>query len=317
MKKILYTFIAFLSLNILFHSCAKEEKVVAIDSTAMTLALVPTMDNLPLYYAAETGIFDSLGLDIRLLTYSSAMDCDTAFTNGEADGVVSDIIKANIWRANGDSVKVVMSTDINLYLITAHSARLKALPSIKEKIIAITRNSALDYIADKMLDSAKLGQLELNRPQINDIELRMRMTNQNQYDGALLPEPFAKAAELQGANRLIGLSALSENLSAVVFHDSTAIKRADDIKKLIIAYDMAVAKLNKLAEEGNNPPFSILPFKSPIDIPDSIDMTTTFKAASLPTHNIVKIAGEWAQGRELIKVQAEYKDLIDSILINK
>ena len=111
MKRILYIILPFVIAGLFSCNDSKDDSVVEYDSTALHVALVPTMDNLPLYYAKETGIYDSLGLNIELLTYSSAMDCDTAFTNGEADGVVSDIVKANLWRSRGDSVKVVMRTE--------------------------------------------------------------------------------------------------------------------------------------------------------------------------------------------------------------
>lgn len=317
MKRILYIILPFVIAGLFSCNDSKDDSVVEYDSTALHVALVPTMDNLPLYYAKETGIYDSLGLNIELLTYSSAMDCDTAFTNGEADGVVSDIVKANIWRSRGDSVKVVMRTDLNLFLISTHSSRIKSVNNIKEKIMAITRNSALDYMADKVMEHIKLPLLQLNKPQINDIALRCKMTDQNQYDGAFLPEPYAMEAENNGAHRLISSSELIGNLSAVIFHDSIVTKRNDDIYKLVEGYDIAVNRLNALNERGDKDMIYTIKTKFISEIPDTILSYPVFKASSMPDAKIVSSTAEWANGRTLMKRTVSFGELVDSTFTKK
>ena len=317
MKRILYIILPFVIAGLFSCNDSKDDSVVEYDSTALHVALVPTMDNLPLYYAKETGIYDSLGLNVELLTYSSAMDCDTAFTNGEADGVVSDIVKANIWRSRGDSVKVVMRTDLNLFLMSTHSSRIKSVNNIKEKIMAITRNSALDYMADKVMEHIKLPLLQLNKPQINDIALRCKMTDQNQYDGAFLPEPYAIEAENNGAHRLISSSELIGNLSAVIFHDSIVAKRNDDIHKLVEGYDIAVNRLNALNERGDKDMIYTIKTKFISEIPDTILSYPVFKASSMPDAKIVSSTAEWANGRTLMKRTVSFGELVDSTFTKK
>ena len=317
MKRILYIILPFVIAGLFSCNDSKDDSVVEYDSTALHVALVPTMDNLPLYYAQETGIFDSLGANIELLTYSSAMDCDTAFTNGEADGVVSDIVKANIWRSRGDSVKVVMRTDLNLFLMSTHSSRIKSVNNIKEKIMAITRNSALDYMADKVMEHIKLPLLQLNKPQINDIALRCKMTDQNQYDGAFLPEPYAMEAENNGAHRLISSSELIGNLSAVIFHDSIVAKRNDDIHKLVEGYDIAVNRLNVLNERGDKDMIYTIKTKFISEISDTILSYPVFKASSMPDAKIVSSTAEWANGRTLMKRTVSFGELVDSTFTKK
>ena len=317
MKRILYIILPFVIAGLFSCNDSKDDSVVEYDSTALHIALVPTMDNLPLYYAKETGIYDSLGLNVELLTYSSAMDCDTAFTNGEADGVVSDIVKANIWRSRGDSVKVVMRTDLNLFLMSTHSSRIKSVNNIKEKIMAITRNSALDYMADKVMEHIKLPLLQLNKPQINDIALRCKMTDQNQYDGAFLPEPYAMEAENNGAHRLISSSELIGNLSAVIFHDSIVAKRNDDIHKLVEGYDIAVNRLNALNERGDKDMIYTIKTKFISEIPDTILSYPVFKASSMPDAKIVSSTAEWANERTLMKRTVSFGELVDSTFTKK
>ncbi len=64
------------------------------DSLALQVAVMPTTDCLPLYLAAECGIADSLGLDMRLRTYMAQMDVDTALQKGRVTVAYSDLIRA-------------------------------------------------------------------------------------------------------------------------------------------------------------------------------------------------------------------------------
>lgn len=178
------------------------------DTDTVHIAILPVNESEPLRYAQQNGIFDSLGISVSLDTFMAAMDADTAFINGKAQFIITDSIKAKYLTSlclslgDSDSVYSIITDTLELSLMTANTARIRNLKSLKEKIIAVTRNSAIDYSADKILQSAQLKKEELNRPQINNIELRAQMLNLSQYDGAILPEPFATQCEEMGAYRL-------------------------------------------------------------------------------------------------------------------
>lgn len=289
------------------------EKTEEIDSTALKIAILPIYDCIPFYYADEEGIFDSLGIKINLITYESSMDADTAFVKNIVDGVISDIVKASMWRSNGDSIKLVMSIDPELSLVTSKSARLFNTNNIKEKIIAITRHSILDFTTDKILESVKLKSEDLNKPQINNIMLRTKMTNQNQYDGALLPEPYAtETTTLWGSKSLTSSCKLGlKYMGALLFNDSITEQRHNDIEKLVLAYSIAAQRLNSTC----NYPLKYIPSSSRIEIPDSLFEYKEMKMPSLPTDSILSLVNQWLTGRKLINKNISYKSLIDTTFI--
>ena len=45
----------------------------------LTLGMMPTLDGLPFHIAKTQGIYDSLGLDLTILSFNSANDRDAAF----------------------------------------------------------------------------------------------------------------------------------------------------------------------------------------------------------------------------------------------
>lgn len=306
----IFLFITLLS----FLSCGKNTKAIEeVDSTALTIAVLPTYDCIPFYYAEQEGLFDSLGVNIRLLTYPSSMDADTAFVNGEALGVISDVVKAALWRAKGDSVKIIMALDPEISLVTCKASRLFQLSSIKERIIAITRHSILDFTCDKILESIKMQETDLNKPQINNLYIRTQMTDQNQYDGALLPEPYTtettkvNGAKLLTSSKKIGL----HNMGALIFNDSIISSRKEDIKKVITAYTIAVERLNNEKQY----PLNYLPKDPTVEIPDSAFEYKMLVKPELPSDSLLQKVNSWLIKRTLIKTPTSYKALIDSTFV--
>ncbi len=299
MRKLIYI-LSFLGLIGLFGSCGQTEKVkMDTDSTALKLGVLPTMECLPFYYADSIGIFDSLGIDVKLVTFEAAMDADTAFVNGCIDGIVTDLVKECIWRGNGDTAHVAMVGDLRLWLVTAPKARLLKAESIKEKIIGITRHSSVDYFADKILESVKLQSTELNKPQINNLRLRGLMVDQDQYDGAILPEPYASEAVARGAKRLTGTEDLKlTNLLCVLFNDSVSQVRKDEIQKIRKAYDMAVLALNT---DTLSNVLDFIPEQQRILLPDTLFKYVPMKPSITYDDTMMTDVKKWVKGRGLVK----------------
>lgn len=299
MHKLIYI-LSFLGLIGLFGSCGQTEKVkMDTDSTALKLGVLPTMECLPFYYADSIGIFDSLGIDVKLVTFEAAMDADTAFVNGCIDGIVTDLVKECIWRGNGDTAHVAMVGDLRLWLVTAPKARLLKAESIKEKIIGITRHSSVDYFADKILESVKLQNTELNKPQINNLRLRGLMVDQDQYDGAILPEPYASEAVARGAKRLTGTEDLKlTNLLCVLFNDSVSQVRKDEIQKIRQAYDMAVLALNT---DTLSNVLDFIPEQQRILLPDTLFKYVPMKPSITYDDTMMTDVKKWVKGRGLVK----------------
>lgn len=300
MKKLLYilSLLPFAALTGL-SSCKKTDAMpIDSDSVAIRLGVLPTMDCLPFYYADSTGIFDSLGIDVRLVTYDAAMDADTAFANGHIDAIATDMVKACLWE-DADSVHVVMNGDLRLWLVTARNARLLKVESLKEKIIGVTRHSAVDFFADKVLESAKLKSIDLNKPQINNLRLRMLMTDQNQYDGSVLPEPHASEAVARGAKRLASSDALNlHGLFCVVASDSVNKVRNADLCKLREAYDMAVRTIN--ADTASSV-LDYFPRAHSAYLPDTLFTYEPLSESTMPNDSVKQLVKAWLIERQLLK----------------
>ena len=268
------------------------------DSTAIKLGVLPTMECLPFYYADSIGLFDSLGVNVHLVTFDAAMDADTAFVNGKIDGIVTDLVKACIWQGQGDTAMVAMVGELRMWLITAPKARLLKAESLREKIIGITRHSAVDYFADKILESVKLQSIDLNKPQINNIRLRGLMVDQDQMDGAILPEPYASEAVARGAKRLNGTEEMKvANLMCVLFNDSIYQARKREIENIRNVYDQAVMALN--ADTLSNV-LEYIPKEHRTAMPDTLFRYSPLHVSMEYADSMMTDVKKWAKGRNLV-----------------
>ena len=71
----------------------ERQRLAKEDSAALKIAVMPTLDCLPLYVAREYKWFCDGKTDIRLKYFTSQIDCDTAILNGRVEGAVSDLVR--------------------------------------------------------------------------------------------------------------------------------------------------------------------------------------------------------------------------------
>lgn len=227
---------------------SKQEKarLDSIDQAALKIGVMPTMDCLPVYLAYEDSLFLGQGVTVHLRRYTAQMDCDTAIARKRVEGTVTDLIRAAYLQRKGTSLFYPISTNLYWQLISNRKARVSEVKQLSDKMIAITRHSATDYLATLAIDSAK-PKYEVYRVQINDLNIRLRMLLNNEMDAMLLPEPFATQARM--AQHVVLTDSRAKNLNLGVFAFRSALKkdprRKEQIDRFLKAYNMAVDSLNE------------------------------------------------------------------------
>lgn len=205
------------------------------DSTLFRIAVLPTDECRPFIIAQQHGMFDTLGFTVRLDTFFSAMDADTALLGGHVQMLVTDSVRLAYLNTirSVETIRPVIVDTIRLMMLTTPASRIKSTKSLKDKIVAVTRNSALDLFADQTMQAVHMKPEELNRPQINDISLRADMLCLAQYDGAILPQPYATYCTGQGA---ICIATMQRPLMRVAVRSSVLGSRKADVDKIVSAY---------------------------------------------------------------------------------
>ena len=177
------------------------KKLAREDSAALKIAVMPTLDCLPLFIAKDHQLFDTI-VDIRLKHYTAQMDCDTAMMRGRVEGVVTDLVRAERMIHSGTPMKYVASTNAYWLLISNRKQRITQLKHLDDKMLAMTRYSVTDFLGDLAVDSAKLKTERVFRIQINDVNIRLKMLENNEMDALFLTEPQATQA-LLGKHKIL------------------------------------------------------------------------------------------------------------------
>lgn len=174
---------------------AQRLKLFREDSAALKVAVMPTLDCLPVFVAKERQLFDT-AVDIRLKQFTAQMDCDTALMRNRVEGSVSDLVRAERLMKSGVPIKYWASTNAYWLLISNRQQRINDLKHLDDKMVAMTRYSVTDMLSDMVVDSAKLKPERVFRIQINDVNVRLKMLENNEMDALLVTEPYATQAIL-------------------------------------------------------------------------------------------------------------------------
>ena len=227
-------------------SRAQRIRLAKEDSAALKIAVLPTLDCLPFYLAEDHDLFDT-AVDIRLKHFTAQMDVDTAMMNRRVELAVTDLVRAERMIKQDSAIGYLTSTNAYWQLITNRIARMTQLKHLEDKMLAMTRYSVTDMLGDLAVDSAKLKPEFVFRIQINDVNIRLKMLENNEMDALLLTEPQAAQARLLKHKVLLDTRSLDMKMGAVVMRnkemDEKNRKRQLDV--LIKGYNDACDSINK------------------------------------------------------------------------
>ncbi len=225
----------------------QRKEALRKDSAALKVAVLPTMDCLPLFVAQHHQLYDTIHGGVRLKYFNAQMDCDTAVERGRVEGFVTDLVRATRMKDNGTPLRYVAATNAYWQLVASRNARLKQLKQLEGKMVAMTRYSVTDWLCDFVADSAKIESERLFRVQVNDVNVRLQMIRNHEMDAFFMTEPQATAARTGRNNVLLDTRKLDVWMGVMAFREKE-MRRPERHKQLELfmkAYDAACDSINK------------------------------------------------------------------------
>lgn len=254
MRTIVLTLLTILTLA----SCQKQGANASLtghtkdDSLAWKVTVLPVEDCLPIYYAHETGIFDSLGLDVRLMEYASMLDADTALILGHAQAGYTSLPRIIVYeREQKAKLHDILPSPGRYWLMTAPGSRLDTIAKMGEKMVALSRYTQADYWSDMLMDHAGMRRDSIFRPQVNDLWLRTDMLCDSLLDAAMLPNPMAQTAKRRGCKVLAECIDTLHHFNCIATH----VWAKDDTLRLA-QQEMFIQALQASAQKINAQPAS-------------------------------------------------------------
>lgn len=99
---------------------------------------------------------------------------------------------------------------------------------MKEKKLAISRNTVIDFCTDLVLQKANIPLNEVDRVEINKIPLRLEMLRNGKIDATMLPDPFATIALQDGNKSIIDMQEMDVHVTGTAFHEEVIEQKRSD-----------------------------------------------------------------------------------------
>jgi NitT/TauT family transport system substrate-binding protein len=280
------------------------------EPAGLKVGVMSSMDYVPLAVARERGFFDKYRVQVDILKFYSANDRDAAFLSGNIDGTVIDYTGAVLQKAGGVDLKITSACNATFCLMTAPGRNISTIADLKNKKIAVSRNTIIDFCIETALLSAGLSPGDIEKQEINKIPIRLEMMLKGQSDATALPDPFISMASSKGAQSLVCMEDLGYSVTGIMFKSASINHKFREIKAFYQAYNEAVEYINTHPIEDLQ---TILTHD--VGFPETLARSVrlpAYTSAQMPQEKDVQAVVDWLQGKNLIPAGFSAAGLFDN-----
>jgi len=243
-KKCLIAIAAIVVSVFILAGCVPVEQTPADEGLVrIIVADAPTTHHLNLYVAKEKGIFERFGLDVEIKSVESLAAARDSVVTGAADVFWSCPTIAIAAIAGGAPIRTIaqVKTPCTSVLLVPSDSPIQNYEDLEGKTIAGISPACEAVIA--ITNAAKDAGVEFNLvtlaggPAIAALEA-------GQIDGAILEEPHASIAELQGFKVMFREAAEAIPCRTINARTGFIAQNADALRDMIRAIDEANALIN-------------------------------------------------------------------------
>ncbi len=286
-----------MGLIIALTSCKQATKE-SNESKELSIGVMSSMDFVPLAVAREMGLFDKYRVKVDIQKFYSANDRDAAFQSGNIDGTVIDYTGAVLQRAGGVDLKITSACNATFCIMTGPQSQIQQLTDLKNKKMAVSRNTVIDFCTEMALQSVQLQASDIEKQEVNKIPIRLEMLMSGQTDATALPDPFITIAASKGARSIACMQKLDYVVTGFVFKTSVIEGKSDALKAFYQAYNEAVSYIREHTVEDLK---SIL--VQDIGFPEALAGSVRlpdYTFARMPREKDIQATINWLKQKELV-----------------
>ena len=286
----------------------EEEKV--------KIGLLRIDDSIPFFVAQQEVLFNDLGIEVELVSFSSSSDQSLAMEAGELDLAMNDMIVQCLMKKNGTNTKAValaygaVPEEGRFLVVTAPNSGINTPQDLNEKNVGISTNTMMDFLFENFEDIYGLPSKEINKVNMPNLSLRLEaVLSGSDLQAAILPDPLAAYALEKGCSVVIDDTALGVNLSqsVVLATDEFISENEETLNKILQAYNQAKELLNENPEKYRSLCLEIA------NVPDELTASYPYPSYTtnvLPEKEYVGRVVEWLNSRDLLSETYTYEDLV-------
>ncbi|MCP3944682.1 MAG: ABC transporter substrate-binding protein [Desulfobacteraceae bacterium] len=273
---------------------------------SIKIGILPVIDTLPLQVAKAEGFFKEVGLDVKLVRFSSAMERNITMQSNQLDGCFGDIPATLLLVQSGIPVKILTVS----YYTVPGQRMFGLLLSSKYNgenshhiDVAISKGSIIEYLLDQFHSQALAKKFILVPKEIQQLPVRMQLLAAGKIDSAILPEPLLTIAESKGAKLLITDEQLDIPLTVLSLNQSKLHLKQNFLK----AYAKAVKALKE--HPGKYKELMIKTCRIPQSLADKF-INYQFPMPQIPSEREISSVQQWMVNKGYLKEKIPYQQLI-------
>lgn len=278
-----------------------------VSAETIRMGILPVIDTLPLQVGVSEGYFKAENIAIKLISFSSAMERNTAMHSGQLDGFFGDMPATLLLVKNKIPVRfltISYATDKTQRMFGLMLSPKLPTARKKDKItVAISKASIIEYLLDHLKQLPETQTMQWEPIEIKQMPLRVQMLLTGKIDAALLPEPMASLAESKGARLVVTDQSLNMPLTVLNIHSDKRHLAGSFMK----AYTKSVKALNQAPEKYRS--LMKKTCRIPGNLVDHFPMYR-YPSPRIPTRSEVQHVQEWMIQKGLLHQSISYQSLI-------
>jgi NitT/TauT family transport system substrate-binding protein len=283
----------------------------------ISFGVLPVIQALPLYVAADRGLFSNEGIEVELVTFKSGLEKDAAIAAGKTQGYFGDMLTSIILGANQVPMRMVATVynttgDQRMFAVLAAPGKDKTnLSRLAQEGIAGSSNTVIEYVTEKLLQRESPGA-DLKIIETKDILARIPMLLGGQVPGAVLPEPLVALAESKGAVVVADDRGLGITPTTLLFTQQFIDEKPEVVK----AFLRATTKASNLISRDPESVRSIMikytrvpgPLQQSFQVP-------RFDPPSAPEERLVMDSYNWLRSKGILKNELTLNQMVRGDLL--
>ncbi len=320
-KSIIVLGLPALLLALLLGACGLTPPTEASPAEPVTLkmAVLPIMDNLPMYVADQEGLFAAHNLKVEFIAVASAAERDQVIASGQADGMINEVVSAHLYNKDQIQIQIVRfsrtatSTSPQYYILASGTSGINTVEGLKGVDIGISQGTVIEYITDRLLQAEGLSSGDIKTIAVPSISDRMALLGAGELNAATLPDPLSFLAIQQGAVVVVDDSKHPEyGYSTLSFRKPVIEQNPEAIRAFLEAVEEATELINSDPTQWD----TLLVERKLVPQP----LMGTYKVppypkASVPSQAQWEDVSAWMKEKGLLDKDVSYTDSVNSSLL--
>ena len=286
----------------------------SVAGTSLTVGTLATEDILPLWVAAAEGLNDAQNLDVNIITFQSATELISGISSGEVDLAMTDIMVTASIFASGTDVQmqwVTLGTEPSqgrFGIMAGPTSEINELSDLAGVPIGVGSNTILEYVMDKLLESAGVVEGDIVVEELQKLPVRYQAMASGDVAAAALPGTLLALGEANDC-KLIADDTQGENLSqsvmivrAELLSDANCTQAIEVLEDI---WDEAAGLINA------NPEAYRTVLVENANLPEEISKTypiSTYPTVQLPSSTMVDPVLDWMEHKGYLTKTLAYDE---------